>query len=389
MKKKAEKHQKHAKIARPAFGTFTRNEWAFIGAPCGAIKQLAFALTQALSDTYRIGYVDADHQSSDAEADKGRPDNTALAFGSTMEYTDKITFHRLDFEAGLDNFQFRTLFNDQDAVLVNGNHFLAKQQIVILDARKAASLQKKTDRLKDVQLFLATDETTAPYDFLKEVLPNWASIPILSINDHQQIAAFLRKQLKRALPPLSGLVLAGGRSQRMGRDKGLIDYHGKPQREYLLEQLGKYCGDTWLSCRPEQQSELTAFPTLADTFAGLGPFGAILSAFRHQPDHAWLVAAVDLPLLDDATLQQLCANRNPSKIATAFLNPATNFPDPLLTIWEPRSYPILLQFLAQGYSCPRKVLINSSIELLEPQRPAALTNANSPEEYERIMTQLR
>jgi molybdenum cofactor guanylyltransferase len=52
----------------------------------------------------------------------------------------------------------------------------------------------------------------------------------------------------------------------------------------------------------------------------------------------------------------------------------------LITIWEPRAYPVLLSFLAQGISCPRKVLINSDIELLDVPNIDALMNVNTPEE---------
>ena len=54
------------------------------------------------------------------------------------------------------------------------------------------------------------------------------------------------------------------------------------------------------------------------------------------------------------------------------------FPEPLITIWEPRSYPTLMQFLTQGYSCPRKVLMNSDIQLVVPEFPEELTNVNHP-----------
>jgi len=76
-----------------------------------------------------------------------------------------------------------------------------------------------------------------------------------------------------------------------------------------------------------------------------------------------------------------------SKVATAFHNPETNFPDPLITIWEPKSYQILLSFLAQGYSCPRKALINSDIKTLTYDS-TILTNVNDPIAFEKIMKQL-
>lgn len=122
---------------------------------------------------------------------------------------------------------------------------------------------------------------------------------------------------------------------------------------------------------------------------GLGPCGAILSAFRENPNAAWLVIACDVPLVDQKAIQELIAARNTSKLATTFYNPETKWPAPLVTIWEPRAYGTMLQFLAQAYSCPRKVLINSPIEMIQPQRPEILMNANSPKERAEILRRIK
>ncbi len=383
-----EGHKKHADIARPALGEFHRQEWAIIGTPCGKIKKLAFAITEQLADRFRIGYVDADHRGADEEAAKGRD---ALANGAYREYTDKITFHRLDFKGKAGKFQYRSWFNDEDAVLVNGNHFHAQRQIVVIDPKKEDSLRRKLDRLTNVQLILLADGVEGIYPFLLDHLgEQHASVPVKKLSDVDSIAEWLIQQLMMARPPLFGLVLAGGMSTRMGRDKGLIDYHGKAQRDHAADLLANFCEQTFISCRPDQVGDINGpYPALPDTFSELGPFGAILSAFRAYPDHAWLVIATDLPLLDEATLAQLTAHRNPSRIATAFISPVNEFPEPLIAIWEPRSYPVLLQFLAQGYSCPRKTLINSDVELIQAANPEALVNVNHPGELEEVRAKLQ
>ncbi|MGA0212736.1 MAG: molybdenum cofactor guanylyltransferase, partial [Flavobacteriaceae bacterium] len=76
----------------------------------------------------------------------------------------------------------------------------------------------------------------------------------------------------------------------------------------------------------------------------------------------------------------LVEGRNPNKLATCFYNSQTQFPEPLITLWEPKAYPVLLDFLSRGYSCPRKVLINSSIEMLTLEDEKVLFNANTPED---------
>ncbi|MCO6488385.1 MAG: NTP transferase domain-containing protein [Phaeodactylibacter sp.] len=375
-------HQKHAKLNRPEFGHFHRQEWAILGTPCGNIKKLAFGIIDRLSDSYRVGYADADHAAADEEAEQGKDEKTAMGHGAKMEYTDKINYHRLDFQAKLDSYHYRMYFNEQDAVIVNGNHFPARKQIVVIDPKKEDSLRRRLGQLTDVRLILLVEGVNEVYPWLREKLEGFSNIPLMKLQDEAGISILVEKELAAAKPPLYGLVLAGGKSERMGRDKGLIEYHGQPQREHLAELLGHFCKETFISCRPDQAVEIDK--ALPDTFTGLGPFGGILTAFREQPDAAWLVVACDLPLLDEHTISQLVGFRNPSKVATAFNSPASEFPEPLIAIWEPRAYPILLQFLAQGYSCPRKALINSNVELLDAERPEALRNVNKPDEMEDV-----
>jgi molybdenum cofactor guanylyltransferase len=374
------KHQKHANIARPGYGVFHRNEWAILGTACNNIKHLAYGLISRLSDKYRLGYADADH--AGAEAGDTLKDS-AMAHGAAMEYTDKITHHHLEWNGPLDTHQFRLLFNRQDAVIVNGNHFEARTQIVVVDPKKEDSLKRKLPRLTDVRLILLAEGVKDVFPWLKDALEDYGNIPQMKLQDVDGIALLLEQDLDAARPPLHGLVLAGGKSERMGLDKGLIEYHGIPQREYIAGLLRPLCQEVFISCRPGQAEGLKN--PLPDTIDGLGPFGALASAFRLYPDAAWLVIACDLPLLDEETIAQLIRYRDTSRIATAFNSPTEQFPEPLITIWEPRSYPVLLQFLAQGYSCPRKVLINSEVQLLDAANPQALRNVNTQEEMEEVM----
>ncbi|GAA4431005.1 hypothetical protein GCM10023188_18130 [Pontibacter saemangeumensis] len=378
----SKEHKKHSLLARPAYGNFARNEWAMVGAPCGDIKALAEKVISALSPLYKCAYVDAAHAHDDAQPDLPAP----LAAGAAAAYTDRISYHQFDFKQQPDTFKFRQLFSETDLVLANGNHHQAKAQVVILDKRKRASLQKRLSQLTNVTLFLLADNAVEVFDFVREAVPAWRDLPIYKLSETDKIVAFFRQEMQRAKPVLNGLVLAGGQSQRMGRDKGAIAWHGREQRFYMADLLKSSCEEVAISCRPEQQAELSSsgYKTLPDTFMGLGPYGAILSAFREQPDVAWLVVACDLPLLDAQTLQQLTAQRNPAMVATTFESPHDGFPEPLITIWEPKSYPVLLSFLAQGYTCPRKVLRNSDIQLLKPQYPDALRNVNTPEELEKV-----
>lgn len=218
-------HQKHTSLARPQLGHFNRNELAILGTPCGNIKKLAFALTQALSKELKIAYVDADHKGADDEAINGRGANTALAYGGFLEYTDKITFQRVDSLATWNEYERKSYFHQADFVFVNGNHFPAQAQVIVIDPAKP--LDKKLDKLTNVKLILLQEGITEVPDFISTHLPEIANVPVYSISAIAEIASFIMQVYQAQMPPLNGLVLAGGKSTRMQTDKGLLQYHGQ------------------------------------------------------------------------------------------------------------------------------------------------------------------
>jgi molybdopterin-guanine dinucleotide biosynthesis protein A len=378
---------KHAALTRPDIGEFARHELAFLGAPCGDIQRLAARLTAALASKHRVGYVDADHASGDA--DTAQVLSPLLQAGAAVEVTDKIHFRRRDEQRQLDRFSQPELLAGADLVLVNGNHFRARHQLVLIDPRK--SLAHKLEKLTDVQAFVLAEGVAEVPDYLLAHLPNAAQLPQFAMTDTAGLAAWVGQWLQARQAPLQGLVLAGGLSQRMQTDKGRLRYgsQGREQREVAAALLSEVCQDVFVSCRAEQAAELPAgLQPLPDTFLGLGPVGGILSAFQRDPNAAWLVLACDLPFLTAATLRELVAGRQPSRLATAFRSPSNEFPEPLITIFEPRAYPELLRFLSLGYSCPRKMLINSDVEVLPTPSAGELRNVNTPAEREEAQSEL-
>lgn len=367
----SKEHKKHSDLARPSLGNFGRNEYAVLGTTCGNVQALAAAVIKKLSHQYKCAYIDAEHN------DKNDALQSQDAF---VKFTDKISFRELQYKNELDKFQYHQIFNEADLIIVNGNHNEAATQIIVIDKVKQASLLKRVKQLTNVQLILLGDNVDGIFDFVKEAVPQWQSLPILSLHETDNIITFFANQLKKNIPVLNGLVLAGGKSVRMGFDKTVIEWHGKEQRDYMADVLNAVCKDVFISCREDQQQKITNHKTITDSFTGLGPYGAILSAFRENPDAAWLVVATDLPLMDKATLQYLVDHRNVSAVATTFESPFDGLPEPLITIWEPKAYSILLSFLAQGYSCPRKALRNNNVHVIKAPHPEKLMNVNTQEE---------
>lgn len=183
--------------------------------------------------------------------------------------------------------------------------------------------------------------------------------------------------------PLYGLVLAGGSSSRMQRDKATLQYNGRTQLERAFLLLASHTQQAFVSVRAEQSSDAAraAHPMLIDALPGEGPIIGIRSALAKFPQAAWLVLACDLPFLSDAVIEHLTRERDPLRLATAYLSASDGKPEPLCAIWEPAAGPALAAYQAQGGNCPRKFLMRNPAHLIAPLDAHALDNINTPEEY--------
>jgi len=190
--------------------------------------------------------------------------------------------------------------------------------------------------------------------------------------------------------PLCGLVLAGGRSSRMGRDKAaLVHPDGRPLARRccdLLHEAG--CATIVLSLRHDQEVP-AGFAACRDVAsvrdpagASAGPITGMVAGMRLMPDADWLVLACDLPRLDLATLSHLVSSQRTGEAFLAYRSEADGLPEPLCALYAAGSLPLLERALADDFRCPRKLLIRHECRLLEPVTARALDNANTPEDWE-------
>jgi molybdenum cofactor guanylyltransferase len=185
---------------------------------------------------------------------------------------------------------------------------------------------------------------------------------------------------------IHGLILAGGASKRMQRDKAALKYQGVTQLERAFELASRHVGKVFVSLRADQVLDPTRAqrPMIVDSGEGSGPMVGIRSAFAAHPNVSWLVLACDLPFLSDAAIAGLLRNRNPSALATAYKSAHDGLPEPLCAIWEPAAARVLADSPAAA-GCPRKFLIRHGAHLVDLPDPRALDNINTPEEYSQAL----
>ncbi len=179
-----------------------------------------------------------------------------------------------------------------------------------------------------------------------------------------------------------GLVLAGGQSRRMGRDKALLDRGGQSQLAFAVELLSDCVGRVFVSTRADQadDAERGQFEQVVDRYDDLGPLAGILSAMEEHPDVDWLVAACDLPNIDARTILYLLDHRTTRKPFVAYASSYNGLPEPLCALYGEGSETVLRESVKEGIICPRKIMIRSDTLLLDQPDPNALDNINTPDD---------
>lgn len=196
---------------------------------------------------------------------------------------------------------------------------------------------------------------------------------------------------------LHGLLLAGGKSSRMGRDKAsmVLGHDGLTQASRAFGLLRQFCEPVCLSLRAEQPvpSGGEGMQVLRDAPEVQGPLSGILAAFREAPGAAWLVLACDLPLLRSGVLARLAARyaEEPSLPFVAYASAFDGLPEPLCAIYGPTARPILERHAARGHFCPRHIMLEENALLLPlPEDDVeALTNVNTPQDHAGARTGVR
>ena len=107
---------------------------------------------------------------------------------------------------------------------------------------------------------------------------------------------------------VSGIVLSGGKSSRMGSDKGLKMFKGKPLVDYAIEALEPYCGNILLSTNNPENYAKYRLPIVVDEIKSIGPMGGIYSCLKKSSRKINIFLSCDMPFVDSKLIKFLLEN---------------------------------------------------------------------------------
>lgn len=184
---------------------------------------------------------------------------------------------------------------------------------------------------------------------------------------------------------VAGLVLAGGYSSRMGTAKHSLVLGGRTLLSRSVDLLEAEGLPTRVSLRPDQlpPAPSAGYLLVFDLPGVAGPAAGLLATWAADAGAALLVLAVDMPLVNRDLIRELLAGRDPSRMATAFVQ-TDGTPEPLCAIWEPRARSRIADRARQGAYSLRELLETGDIERLEPSAPERLRSINTPAQFEAV-----
>ncbi len=194
----------------------------------------------------------------------------------------------------------------------------------------------------------------------------------------------------------SGIILAGGSSSRMGKNKALLslpDNQAVTFIEHLVSLLEEYCSETLIVARDQAQAQdynFSGVRVTIDETPGIGPLMGLYSGLSViQTTHA-LVVAVDLPFVQPALLSFLLSQPLPAD--TLLVPMVHNIPQVLLAMYPRSILPIVKEQLLQGRHDLRCLLQVAPVQFVEEAQLLQIDpklhsfiNVNTPEELRRAL----
>ena len=175
---------------------------------------------------------------------------------------------------------------------------------------------------------------------------------------------------------VSGFVLAGGKSTRMGRDKALLDWHGHSLLDHMVKLLAE-------AAHPVQ---VVGRAPLLDQLPGLGPLSGIATGLQASKTDANLFVAVDLPHLTVEFLKYLRTRLENSSCPLLACKIGTDFPL-CLGVWRPM-LPEIKRCLTSNELSVRGLIESSGTELISEDELRVtgvdtniFRNINTPADY--------
>lgn len=192
--------------------------------------------------------------------------------------------------------------------------------------------------------------------------------------------------------PIAGIVLAGGRSRRMGTDKAALEWDGEPMLARVVRIMSERCTPVYVVAPEKSAAFRGLFGTggpeatwVTDEEPDSGPVAGLAAGLAAAAAHgaAWaFVCATDMPMISIELVEELLRGVTPS--TQAVIARDTQRDHPMAGVYRTDVAPVLAELSAGGERRMLAVLDALVTHRVAVSDPVWLTNVNAPEDLHRL-----
>lgn len=175
------------------------------------------------------------------------------------------------------------------------------------------------------------------------------------------------------MEPITGIILAGGKSSRMGTDKGLIRLNGKPMIQHILDPMAKIC-QRILIVTSNPMYGMFGFELVKDEAPDYGPVMGILSGLKQSDTDRNLVLSCDAPFVTFDLLKKLVLHSDNTDVIAAQSEKRIH---PLIAVYNRSCLPVFEQAVIDNEHRLKTVLEQLKVEELIVENDEQLRNLNT------------
>lgn len=180
---------------------------------------------------------------------------------------------------------------------------------------------------------------------------------------------------------ITGIILAGGKSSRMGTEKGLIIYKNKPFVEHIIEAMSPLV-DNIIIISNNKAYESFGFKCYEDLIKNTGPLAGIYTGLRYSKTENNLIVSCDVPLINTVILQKLTDQKNDTSEVIQLQSQGKNIP--LIALYKKSCEVIFMEELHQNQKKVQKALKKCNVKtvIIDGSLEQVTANINTPEDLE-------
>ncbi len=185
---------------------------------------------------------------------------------------------------------------------------------------------------------------------------------------------------KNELPNITGIILAGGKSLRMGEEKGFVNHKNRPFISHILDAI-TLITDQIIICTNKSEYEEFGYPCIPDEIPNCGPIGGIYTGLLHSKTELNFILSCDIPFITTSLLKNILKQHSENFDITHYTN------NPLIGIYNNSITQSFLKSMEDKQLKLLTLLSNINVQELPVTKEVTplLKNINTPQEYKKAI----